>query len=313
MIKTIIGTDRIQIDGLLNKYIEEERRQFGSVEVVKYSSKDKDFIFDVAFRALQTQSMFDPRKCVVINIFEKDITKEKELQLLNILNLSNFDALLILIFDKKPLVKSPLKKPLETHSHIVKIDAMSTMQRSAYIMQRVKQSRITMSQNVILELDGRIGNDMMRLEKELEKFSVLDRPVTMEDIALLVSKDLDDNIFALSDAVLKRNLKTALTVYKDLLTLKIDPLALFGMIASSLRRSYQLNTLLDMGMSTREISDILSISDKQVYFISKNQRFNPRLALKLLNQLAQKEQNAKSGKIDRFVAFELFLIDATTQ
>lgn len=312
MIKTLIGNDPIQKQLEMNKIIDEESRQYGDIEIIKFNASDKDFKFELPMLALRTQSMFDTRKAIVLEISDKSLAKGNENLLIELLGYASHDVLLIVLLDKKPLAKSPLKKVLESKTQIIKIEAMSSMQRATYIATKVKEKGINISANLVELLDQRIGDDLVRLENELNKLSVLERKIQTNDIYNLVSQDMDDNIFALSDAVLKKNLKNALEVYHSLTQQKIDPLALFGMLASSLRRSYQVNAMLSMNMSAQEIAVQLGMSDKQVYFISKNQRSNHLTTMRLLNQLADKEQQAKSGKIDRFVALELFLIDATT-
>lgn len=290
----------------------EDERTLGDIEVSKFSTKDKNFDFDKLFWTLNTVSLFESRKFIILEIYDKDMNTSKEAQLNELLTGNLEHVCFIVVFDKKPLVKSILKKTLESVSRIHKVEALSQMQRSSYIISKLKELGIRLSAEVNQELEQRVGQDLVRLDNEIKKLSVLDREITIKDIELLVSKDLDDNIFALSDALLKKNLKQVLNVYQGLLQLKIDPLALFGMLAASIRRNYQVNSLMSMNMRQEDVASQLGMSDKQVYFIYRNQRMDPVNSLRLLNILATREQEAKSGKIDRFIALELFLIDATT-
>lgn len=312
MIEAIIGTERVRIDNVIKEILHNDSEVYGEQEIIKFSTKDKEFNFDRIHNSMNTVSLFELRKCIILYVYDKDMNQDKDSQLSEIIKNDNPEVLLVIVFDKKPLVKSKVKKPLEEKARLTKIDTFNPMQKSAYIIQKLKLSGIFLTSAVAHEFERRVGNDLMRLDKEIEKLSVLDREITLEDIKLLVSQDLDDNIFALSDALLKKDLKGCLSVYQTLLQLKIDPLALFGMLASSIRRNYQVNILSSMHMSSQEISVQLGMSDKQAYFISKNQKMDPKNSLRLLNILASREQEAKNGKTDRFVALELFLIDATS-
>lgn len=312
MIEAIIGNDRVRIESLINELISKDTSIHGELEILKMSTKDKDFNFDKLETAINTISLFEMRKCFIIYVYDKDMNQDKEKLLADLIMKVDNNVFLILVFEKKPLQKSKLKKPLEERAHISKIESLNQMQKSAYVLQQLKNNGIRLTSSVAHEFEKRVGNDLMRLEREIEKLSVLDREISLDDIKLLVSQDLDDNIFALSDALLKRDLKQCLNVYQTLLQLKIDPLALFGMLASSIRRNYQVNILSAMHMSHQEIGLQLGMSDKQAYFISKNQKMDPNNSLRLLNLLAKKEQEAKNGKVDRFVALELFLIDAAS-
>ena len=311
MVEMIIGNDAARIHEALVAIIAKDCDVFGVQERLSFSTRDKDFDLVQLKQAILTPSLFETRKAITVRIYDKDFNQEQEMALSLLLQSVPSEVLMIVIMDKKPLVKSPLKKIMDNHARVRKIETLRDFERADYITQQVKQAGLTLNASALGVLKDRVGDDLVRLTHELAKLSVLDRELFVADIEKIVPKSLDDNIFLLSDAVLKENLASMLAVYQDLLALKIDPLALFGMLGASLRKNYQVNVLGRLGKSASDIAEQLSMSEKQAYFILRNQNKDPYLTLKLLNSLASKEQQAKRGKMDRFLALELFFIAVT--
>lgn len=310
MIEMIIGGDDARVQETLATIITKDADVFGAQERVAFSTRDKEFDLVHVKQAVLTPSLFDPRKVITLRLYDKDLNQEQEGFLADILHHVPTDVLMVVVLDKKPLVKSALKKIMDQHARVHKVETLRDFERGDYIAQQVKRAGLTLSASAMGVLQERIGSDWVRLHHELEKLRVLDRPIGDDDLKLIVPKSLDDNIFLLSDAVLKENLREMILVYQDLLALKIDPLALFGMLASSLRKNYQVNVLARQGKRAADIAEQLAMSEKQAHFIMRNQNKDPYFTLKLLDSLASKEQQAKQGKIDRFLAIELFFIAA---
>lgn len=311
MIDIILGSDAQRIKHKLLSLIDADKQVFGESEQWSIDFADKFFTFEDLEQRAYTPSMFYQRKVIILTLSQKNISNDLDKQLYTFLSRIPNEVYIIIVIDKKPLSKSLLKKIFDSNKVHV-IDAMTPMSRNAYLLERAKAKKIGLSAQVMELLQSRVGDDLMRYEFELDKLSVLGREIQLVDIRNLISKELDDNIFLLSDALLKRNMTQTFEVYQDLLSQKIDPLALFGMVGSSLRKNFQINGLLSKGYPSSEVSAMLGITDKQVYFIQRNQNLNPNKVISMLNKLSDYEQRAKNGMIDRFLAFELFLIEATS-
>ena len=62
-------------------------------------------------------------------------------------------------------------------------------------------------------------------------------------------------------------------------------------------------------MSKAEIASRLGMSSYIVNITQRDLKASTSFILELLNKLASIDQDIKLGKVDRFVAFELFMID----
>ncbi len=91
--------------------------------------------------------------------------------------------------------------------------------------------------------------------------------------------------------------------------MKMDPLALLGMVAYGLRNLFQVGLLAESGLSDAAIASKLGMSSYVVSITKKDMSAKSSYVLNLLNQLATLDQDVKMGKVDRFIAFELFMLD----
>ncbi|HZJ86793.1 MAG TPA: DNA polymerase III subunit delta, partial [Erysipelothrix sp.] len=162
------------------------------------------------------------------------------------------------------------------------------------------------AQKLFLE---RIGEDYSRLQNELEKLSLLDTQIDEHLINQMITRDISRDIFALGNALLNKEHNTAFQIYHSLLEQRNDPLNLAPLVASSLRTIYQVETLNRLGYSQSAIMDSLKISKGQYWVVMNRQVGKVKNILPLLNDLSNLDQKAKLGEIDRFVAFEMFMLD----
>ncbi|WP_166083039.1 DNA polymerase III subunit delta [Erysipelothrix anatis] len=308
MLDVIYGTDRFQIQEHIKRIENEHRGQHGDFDLVKIDMASKEFHIDQLEEAVMTFSLFGGNKLVVFSHRDKEQKKAPEAELIQLLERSSLEVRIVIIFDKKPLAKTKIKKFLDKHAQNHVLDTVDVGLINQRIRDAIKAQNIQIQEAAIQLLVQRIENDLVQLESELNKLSVLGRPITKEDVNVLVSRPFESEIFKLSNAILDRNVTEAFALYQDFLELKMDPLSLIGLIAFSLRRIYQVSALYEAHLMANTISEILEISSKQAAFLIRNQIRDSRSVLMLLNMLAEIDQNVKLGKIDQYIAFELFLL-----
>ncbi|QIK70449.1 DNA polymerase III subunit delta [Erysipelothrix sp. HDW6C] len=309
MLDVIFGKNDYLIQQKIDKILKDQLQNYGEAEVLRFDMLDREFTMDAVFEAAFTVSLFGDKKRIILTIREKEAKKASEEQLLELMGASSFEISVVLVFDKKPLAKTKLKKQIDKTANVHTISELTENETVNYVNQEVKRRGLSMNERAVNLFASRVGIDLLRMQQEFDKLEVLGRAITEVDVELLVARSLDDNIFALSDALVKKKMNETFTVYHDLLALKMDPLALIGMVAASLRRTFQVSALVEAHYQANDIARKLDISEKQAHFLVRYQAGNATTILSLLNRLGQIDQDVKLGKIDRFVAFELFMIE----
>lgn len=309
MVNVIFGKDRFLVQKEIDRLEKKVSEDYGVFEKLSFSASDSQFQIDDVYESVMTLSLFNERKFVVLLIeSDKEMKQVDEGKLIEMLEMSPFEVNLVLWFGKKPLAKTALRKMIDKHAEISDIKKLDNQTFGSIMKHKMSALGIQMQSSAFNLFLKRVNGDLLRAEVELDKMSVLDGPITLDHVEQLVSESFDDEQFALTNALMDRNLKESLNVYHRLLEAKIYPLALLGMVASSLRGVYQVMILRGDGYQAAEIAEISGMSYKQVQYVMRTQRRNPSDVLQLLNDLAEIDQRAKLGLIDRHLSFELFML-----
>lgn len=306
MIDVLIGKNKVLVDKEIQTIEENTVATYGEIDHMEFNMADRDFKYDLLNEALHTISLFGNYQFIVLRYSDKDANKLDEASLIQTLTHFN-DFQFVLVLEKKLLASSKFKKMLDKNAKTKVISDPREADVSHYIRQQAK-GRFEISEGAARLLASKVKMDLVRLQQEMHKLENVGETIEVQHIEMLVSSELDDNVFRLSDALVKKDGKTAVNVYQELLAQRLDPIALMGLVASSLRRLYQVGALSESGYNTNQIASTLDMSDKQVGFILRNQYRNSWEVLSLLNELGTIDQGVKLGKVDRFIAFELFLM-----
>ena len=231
---------------------------------------------------------------------------------------------------------SYFKKPNESTTFIIYIDqnidrrrkALNTlvkyMKREVYdtlseedfqqaVNEDLRNSGLKLDFDSRNELMQRLPLELDNWKNELEKLKLYPKKIDREVIRQLVAKPLESNVFELTNAVNTRNTARAIEVYHDLLVNnKNDIQGLIGLLAGQFRFMLQAVTLMEQGYNQKEIAEQLNCREGRVYMAFKNSGSrNSRQLLKVLDSLAQLDQNIKSGKVNPQLGLELFLVETT--
>ncbi len=309
MIHVIYGKDRFLILEKRNEIMEPIKRAHHEIEQFDFYASDTNFSFAKVEEAVQTVSLFDAPRVVFFFVEEEKLISTIDVESLESLVKNPIDVDLILAFPKKLTQHKKLHAALKKHAKEHVITKASGYNAPTSLQEGLKRYQIEMTvpaQRLFLE---RIGEDYGRLQSELEKLSLLETKIDESIIDKMITRDISRDIFSLGTALLDKERDKAFEIYHSLLNQKNDPLSLAPLVASSLRSIYQVETLYQRGYSESAIIESLSMSKGQYWVIRNRQMGKVKDILPMLNALATLDQKAKLGEVDRFVAFELFMIE----
>ncbi len=160
---------------------------------------------------------------------------------------------------------------------------------------------------------NRVGDNLSILEQEAEKiklYKLEDKNITKEDIILLTSKNIDTDIFNLIENIVTSNKGKAIESYHEMLKLGEEPIMIIIMLANQFRMIYQVKKLYQRGYSEKDISSILKVHWYPVRkTLGKMHNYDDNKLLNYLNQLADLDIAIKTGKIDKEIGLELFVLN----
>jgi DNA polymerase-3 subunit delta len=166
------------------------------------------------------------------------------------------------------------------------------------------------------ELAAFVGNDLRLLDKEIAKlvaYAGSERPISLDDVHLLVSYAQEANVFHMVDALGRRDGRTAMRLLHQLLQNQ-PPLALLGMIVRQFRILVQVKELGEQGLGPREIAEKLRLHSFVVEKGSRQARnFSMAQLETVYDKLVETDVAIKTGQEDPVLALDLLVAGLSRQ
>lgn len=122
------------------------------------------------------------------------------------------------------------------------------------------------------ELLSRASDNYAHFANEIRKLSIYanGETITRDMVKMLVVRPLDDDVWALSNALLNNNVSKAFAIYEDLKMHGSDEVELIGLLSTSFRFLDQVAYLNSINKSKHEIAIILKTTDGRVGITLQN-------------------------------------------
>jgi DNA polymerase-3 subunit delta len=181
-----------------------------------------------------------------------------------------------------------------------------------WIMQRVQHYGGQIEPSAAAALGTVAGSDLRALDSECYKlitFAGPDRPINESDIAALTSYVPETNVFAVVDAIAKRDGNEALTLVHRLLnTTKQDAFSLFGAINRQFRLLLMIREAVDANANPRQIPDLQRIPGfKRDFLIRQAHTFTLEQLEGIYRALLEVDHDFKQGRIKDDLALDLLV------
>lgn len=208
--------------------------------------------------------------------------------------------------------RKKIVKTLRKHAVIVNTAKLSEKASREAFQYELKQHGVKITSQALQLLIQRTDADFSLMMAQLPKlllYAQSSKEITNDAIINLVTPKLEDNVFALVNSILKRNVQKALTQYKMLLLQQEDPIKLNAILLNQFRLLLQVKILKNKGYTQSDLVTILKVHPyriklalEQIHNLSKDDLMHAYLGSEKL------EVKMKSEQIDRQLLFELFVL-----
>lgn len=292
---------------LLNSQIDEiTKKDFKDIDRSVYDLDEKDL--DDALLDLDTYSFLSDKKIVIIKNIENLNDDKKTTHLINYLDNSNPDNLLILTTTKFNGTKK-INKTLKEKTNFIKLES----DPNTVIKNLLKDYKL--EPGVINKISIYSNNNLDIIKTECDKLINYkdDKTITVGDVEKLVVKHLGDSsniIFDLVKYISSSDKKRALEQYKLLQEYNIDDISLIGLIESQLRLLEEVSIYRKEGLYKDDIATKLNIHP---YRIQKTMELlsttNISSINNLIKNLSEIDYKVKSGLIDSKDCILMYIIN----
>jgi DNA polymerase-3 subunit delta len=181
-----------------------------------------------------------------------------------------------------------------------------------WIEERVEKKGGQINAAAVETLAAFVGNDLRLLDQEIEKLVVYvnqARPISEDDVRLLVSYVQEANIFEMVDALGQRDGQRAAKLLHQLLDGGEHPLRLLGMIVRQFRIMIQVKELTGRGLSQQDIAGRLRLHRFVVKkAVAQAMNFSMEQLEAIYRKLLETDVAIKTGQMDEVLALDMLVV-----
>lgn len=304
MIYLLYGTK----DYLIKNEIQNISKPFDELNISKLDFADCGL--NTFLDECQTISMFSDKKLVIAEnatMFTSGGTKDIDAleQYLNSPNPST--TVVFAVYAEKLDERKKIVKLVKKIAKIMEFNNEKDIRK--YIKNELGTYQI--SEESINLLIDRVGENELLIQNEINKLKLYkgNNIITNEDIIKITHKNINIDTFKLIDHIVNKKNDEAMEMYSEMINQNEEPIKIIVMLANQFRIMYQVKELVKIGYSEKEIATKLKLHPYRVKLANQNSRkFKSDTLIKYLKKLSDIDYNIKSGKIDKYLALELFIL-----
>lgn len=286
----------------------------GTSDVVKYDLLVSN-VSDVIEEA-SCMSLFDDKKVVIgenaLFLTGANTSVNHDIDYLtSYVNAENHDNIVILtVVQDKLDERKKIVKLLKKNVTVIHKETIDEKDLPKFVIKEFLNNGYKIDYKTASYFVDYVGKNVDILLSEINKMIIYkdtDKEIFIEDILNISSKGFNDNVFDLSDAIMKKDFKKIFSCYNDLMILKEEPIKIIALLASQFTLVYQSKLLSKEGFMRKDIASTLKVHPYRVKLALETNY--PDFELKdILKKLHNLDYEIKTGKVDKIVGLENFLL-----
>lgn len=225
----------------------------------------------------------------------------------------DYTVLVIIAPYEKIDERKKISKLLKKHATVAPCNPIKDNDLKQWVNSIASQLQVTINDEAYEIMEAELSNNLHQLENELQKLALYVGPngeVTKDIAEELVSHTTTSSALRLVDAVIEKDLHKAIRIFKDLLKMKEEPIAMISLIAFQFRSILRVKLLKQQGYSQFQMQKQLGVHPYVVKIaLNRERQFTVDKLERIIIQLADTDATIKSGKMEKEMAFELMLYD----
>ncbi|CAM4311556.1 DNA polymerase III subunit delta [Paenibacillus alkaliterrae] len=319
-IYVLYGKDRYRlqqfVDVLTESMFKAEERELG---IVKFDTAETSI--DEAVLEAETLPFFVERKLILIRDAtvlaaggkEGGKVEHRPDRLLQYIeNPSESSVIVFAVHAEKLDERRKLVKTLKDRNSLIPFPELDAAQLKQWMIKRAADQKRTLTVEAAELLLIRAGANMQQLAQEVDKLCLHageGGSIDVEQAGLLTAATVEEDVFALVDAIAELRIDRAVRLYRELLVRREEPIKIAALIARQLRIMLQIKELEQHQYSPQQMAGQLGLHPYAVKLAAeKSRKFQVARLGKLLASLAELDYRMKTGMIDKTLGLELYLL-----
>lgn len=301
---------------LINEKMSELIKEIDTENIVKYNMETDSL--DDALLDVQTVSMFDEKKIVICDNckfltreVKKNIEQNTDELLKYIENPFNDVYLFLIVRNEKLDSVKKIVKNLQKKSTVIELNKIENYNLNNYVLNYIKEKGYNISSSSISLLIEKASFNLSNILNEVDKLLIYkneDKNITKDDIENVITNNIENDIFKLTNMITENKKDNIIKIYKDLVRSKEDPIKILITISNQLRLILQVKLMLKSGYTDNEMISILKEHPYRIK-IAKNCSLTEKKLKQKLEELSKLDYDIVTGKVEKEFGLEMFLLN----
>lgn len=313
------GTEKYQIQEftrlLQDKLVDREQKDFAlasfdlaetPIEMVVEEAETMPFLVERKLIIVRDSSVFTAGKD------GGKIEHKVEALLSYISNPADHSVIVFVVHHEKLDERKKVVKAMKASGTALSFMPMGGRELVHWVVQEVEKRGCRIAADAAEALIAVSGVQMAVLAAETDKLCLYAGAGGMIDtvaVEQLVARSTEQNVFVMVEHIAALRLEQALGIFYELLKQREEPIKIAALIARQFRIMLQVKDLGRQSYSQQQIASRLSLHPYVVKLAGEQARkFEPERLRTIMSDLAELDYCMKSGKVDKVLGLELFLL-----
>ncbi|QMV40462.1 DNA polymerase III subunit delta [Cohnella cholangitidis] len=230
---------------------------------------------------------------------------------------SDTTVLVFMVHHEKLDERKKLVKTAKANDAVVSFSPLQPEELLQWLLKRASNQGRAMENHAAEELLRRVGTDMHALAAETDKLCLhagSGGSVTLESVRSLVPMATEQNVFKLTEELAALRTAEAIKLYHDLLKQREEPIKLMALLVRQFRNMLYVKELGNQGYSPQQMASQIGLHPYAVKITGEQARkFSQERLANLLSELADLDYAMKTGRVEKTLGLELFLLKTGSQ
>ncbi|MEF2247284.1 MULTISPECIES: DNA polymerase III subunit delta [unclassified Paenibacillus] len=325
-IYVLVGQDRYRmaqfVDYISNAMFQTEEREMGIVKFDTAETPLEDIVLEAeSLPFLLERKLIVVRDAVVLtggSGKEGSKIEHRPDSMLRYLEQPLESSVIVFVVQAEKLdERRKLVKLLKERQSVIPFYELDGAQMKQWIIKRAQEQGRSMTEQAAELLQARVGNNMQQLSQEVDKLCLhagSEGAIDEETVGMLTSVTIEEDVFALVDAIAELRIENALRLYRNLLVRREEPIKIVALIVRQIRMMLQIKELEKHHYSPQQMAGQIGQHPYAVKLASeKGRKFTIDRLAGILASLAELDYKMKTGLIDKALGVELFLLSLHTE
>jgi len=269
---------------------------------------DEKFSLDEIKQKIESQSMFDEKKLIVLkNILQDKNLSSDVLEYCQEKNLRDSQEVIILFYEAENIQIPDVEKKFSMFQEFRPLEGPRLI---CWIKDYVQKYSGQIDSQAIVWLTERVGSDLWRLSNELDKLLSFKNKkiITLEDVCFLTNGEIELDIFRLLDALGEGNKKRALELLSVCFQKRENEAYLLSMFLYQIRNLIKIRDLMEKRNSYSQLVKLSGLHPfvvRKVFWQAK--KFSLEKLKSMYQRLLEIEIGLKIGQIEPRLGLTLFI------